>query len=883
MLPRHPFLPSLAVACLCAALAACGESSSSTAPDPAPEKISPLVRWETRLGDRERLLQRIESWKGPTPEATAAAASQRLAAAQGEKAQRRCSGELLEAAASFRQLAGLPETGDREVCRADARALLDVLLATLPAGLEVTEEGGRQPGNLLLRDATWAYALRHQITGDHEDFLRARALLLAFSQKMGSWPVLMQRTGQRWVPQDTPGLAEKDSAGLWNRWIHLDLMEGYPLLHAYTALAPQLSKEERQRIVSGIFDRQVAFISRWKPGIYNTIVYRIDGLVHFGLALGRPEWVHEAVDYLRELRLLGFSPDGFWHEGTPAYHQQVAGRINAIARRLDGYGDPPGWTHPATGERFDDLHLQRELALHQERTESAWRKLTLPNGKVAAVNDADPDRYIGPAKTVSGPELLGTSGYAILGSGNGEDQQQLFLNYKGTFGHEHLDVNGFHAFALGRRWFDETRYRPLPGSGSSREWSMSTAAHNTVVIDETDQARRFVDGRMPGREDAAGKLASRPYRGHHNGSNHLGDLLLFDGRQEAVQVVEVEGSKAYSPAPERYRRTLVKVALEAGEGYIVDLFRVKGGKVHDYLLHGPLAEPYTVSAAAPLEPAEGGLHRFIQLRHRAPATLPWEWTLTTGDGASSRSIVLAPAGAIFFVGEAPAINRIGTAPWVNLRHEVREAGESTFVVVHELRRKGGRITSARLLTRPGDTQVAVEVCLGERTDVILSTLSEGESVSATTSDGRAVSLKGRLAYLKKEKGQAPAATLWDGTKLSLNGREIVSSPHAALHAVVARTLSREGGDPWDALVTPASLPDDGSLAGAMVRVDLGGKIVWSYRIAEIRRKGGETHLLLEHDPGFSVDASGVKMRFHPGWGFPGKAALTLPVTSRSYP
>src|SRR5690606_29303967 len=45
-------------------------------------------------------------------------------------------------------------------------------------------------------------------------------------------------------------------------------------------------------------------------------------------------------------------------------------------------------------------------------------------------------------------------------------------------------------------------------------------------------------------------------------------------------------SKAYSQAS-LYRRNLIMVDVDDKQSYVVDFFRVSGGKRHDYSLHGP--------------------------------------------------------------------------------------------------------------------------------------------------------------------------------------------------------------------------------------------------------------------------------------------------------
>ncbi len=88
--------------------------------------------------------------------------------------------------------------------------------------------------------------------------------------------------------------------------------------------------------------------------------------------------------------------------------------------------------------------------------------------------------------------------------------------------------------------------------------TVRTIAHNTVVVDEQDQKR---EGR--------------------GGSLHLFDSTGW------VKVAEVSSS-AYDV--DTYRR-LCAVIDHGGTGsYLIDCFRVTGGRVHDYLFHGPAAE-----------------------------------------------------------------------------------------------------------------------------------------------------------------------------------------------------------------------------------------------------------------------------------------------------
>lgn len=780
---------------------------------------------------------------------------------------------------------------------ASARIVLNAVIGSVPENAGVTRDGAKDPTNLLLRDVTLAYALRHHLEPSPGDLEAIRRLLLGFAEAMPHWPLKLNRTSKsenNWVGQDHPRIyGQFGACGLWGGWYHLDLTRGYPLLQAYDLSFDHLSAGDRKTIEEGLFLFQTGLIERWPEIYHNTIVYKLDGLIRFGLVLQRPELIHRAVELISQLYYIGFSPDGFWQEGTPAYHRQVAGRMTgSFPALLKGYSDPPGWRHPQTGKRFDDLDLGKTFEAAIARIRRSQEKITLPDGFIAALNDTDPAYYSTAPKTASGPELLGTSGFAVLGSGQGEHQQQLYLNFSGTFGHEHYDANAIHWYALGTRLLDETRYRPIQGSDSSRAWSSSTYSHQTVVIDEANQPGRFV---KPPREftadDAIEGMVEWPLRRSSAGSNHMGDLLLFDGSREGLQAIEVEGKKAYGGKADLYRRTILKVDLGGGEGYLVDLFRVKGGELHDYMLHGPLALPHRAEFSLSLQAASGNLAaknvnpyfhkgverpRSIDLQESGEATAPWHVTFAAENGVHLRSWVVCPHPVRILSGVAPAINRLGDAPFVAVR---QSGGESFFIAVHEAYRKQPHVRGARLLASPKDAGggVILEIDLGERRHQVFATADAAQSIALAEGDEGSV-LKGRLGWLERKEGKVTRAALWDGTRLAWPGGEIEQA-RPAFEGKITGTLRREAGDAGDAVRVAAALPGDGSLVGHTLHVDLGGELIWSYRIEKVEADGGEGSIVhLEHDPGFSIDANGLaKMLYHPGWGTRKGVTFRIPL------
>lgn len=734
---------------------------------------------------------------------------------------------------------------------------------------EVSAEGGKDLDNHRLRILVLAYAARYYFKGDQQDADHARRILLQYATQMKHWPIAYNRDQSgKWVSANNKQVYRQwGSGGIWGSWYHLDLRQSYPLLLAFDLIKPRLSTVESKQIIEGVFDYHVAILKRYpRPDFRNLLPYQIEGLIQYGRVTENADWVHEAVSLIHDLYYVAFYPDGMWREATPAYHRQVRGNLASAMNLLSGYSDPEGYLNTDTNRRFDDLDLAAEFGGYLQNMDSAMDKIMLPDGLLPALNDSDPGYVHASPRHSTQSALLGASGFAILGSGEGDRQQQVMLKFSGTHGHEHLDMLNLHWYALGRRLFDETRYRPMPGSSSTREWHTMTASHNTVVIDERNQLNRFAGSREFGPDDSIRGYVNYHSRDVLGGTRHQGDLLLFDGRGKPVQVVEVEGRNAYGELAEIYRRNLVKVQTP-GSGYIVDIFRVKGGSVHDYMLHGALHQPYEARVSLETEPVNLTLHKYIQVSQFAATGAPWKLDFVYPDGARSRSHVLWPQTADLYLGEAPAINRLESAPFVAIRNEETD---SVFVVVHEANREDSGIVSARLLLQPQGAKgpLAVEIDLGNgRVDRVMVGDAQ-KSVRLESSAEQRIEFEGSLSWSREVGGEVEQAMLWDGKYLRHNGVSLIELSEPAFQGEVLGTLRRSQGDPFDAIIVSGIGYKDLINEKQVIHVDL-GEMVWSYIIEGVQENSsaGNTMIRVEHDPGFVVESDGLtKMLYFPGWG-----------------
>ena len=150
------------------------------------------------------------------------------------------------------------------------------------------------------------------------------------------------------------------------------------------------------------------------------------------------------------------------------------------------------------------------------------------------------------------------SGFGLGLLNDPADTTALSMYYGLHVTHAHFDRLAFELYANGRPMMPELGYPDGMNELVSGvyTWSLNTISHNTVTVDAVTQ---------PG--------------------NVAGAVELFaDGGWARAMAVNAVGTY---PQCDLYRRTQVMVDSGAGQSYVVDVFDVRGGKQHDYSLHGP--------------------------------------------------------------------------------------------------------------------------------------------------------------------------------------------------------------------------------------------------------------------------------------------------------
>jgi hypothetical protein len=271
-----------------------------------------------------------------------------------------------------------------------------------------------------------------------------------------------------------------------------------------------------------------------------------------------------------------------------------------------------------------------------------------------------------------------------LGNGKGSEQIVLNLNWSGNYGHSHYDNASIILFAKGEELLSDIGYT----HSKYRGWTLHTASHNTVVIDQKAQD--------------AGSIKN-PVTGY---------LKFYDDKNENVKVIDVDASPAYAIAG-TYRRRLIMVHVAEGRDYVIDRFDVEGGDTHDWFLHGMCEEEGKLETSISMEtkvktlvPDWGGIdipknqydsdiegkriHAYTYLKNIKSGKTSKPWTATWRYKKSGlRTHNFTPEGSEIFSFSSPSVRLAGENDnklddFMRLGFMQRHTGgKSSFVTVHE--------------------------------------------------------------------------------------------------------------------------------------------------------------------------------------------------------
>ncbi len=742
-------------------------------------------------------------------------------------------------------------------------------LAAAPTDLEaaITPEGAL-PGPVreqlvAASNAAFVAALLWRLEGKPEDAERAKRILLRFAEVFPQWPLHGPKNA-RAAQESTQPDSQWDAWGFWARWYPLDLSGSIPLLRAYDLIRPTLSEEERTEITRRIFEHQKERIDRFhgSRSYHNTAGYHLLALARFAQVLDRADWMQEAIDQWRLIIHRGYTPDGYYREVTPDYHFQITTRMTQTL---------PGIVQQYAASSKEPMpDLAAEAAPQLARMEGGILTATLPDGHYLNTNDSWPKRHRATPPPPNQPGLLGGAGLARLAVGG----QTLFLKFHGIRGHDHQDALSLTWYAGGREVFSETGYRPQKGE-FDRAWSAATASHLTAAIDGVAHftERNAVDTparlstflsrvpKTPGRApvEAAYDAAAR-YR-------NQGALRLWHATSPLAQAVEADQPEAYPGLATRFRRTLVLIPFTQEDGMVVDLFRIHGGKRHDYFLRGGLDEAYTLETVPTLPPQHGTEYQWISLREGGPVKPPLKLVATYGDAATVTSHLASVGGGSLScqIGEAPAIRRDAKAPWAILRHE-GEALESTFAWVHEAARHAPRIERVESVPQSNGGQVLVITSQGGRRDFVFTA---PEPLSFEHEGWR---FHGTLAWACEVPGSEAQAVVFSPGFLEKGALRQEGTPH--LSGALVATHEATPQEPVSTLRFRAEEGQPGA-AYRVAHLDFEPGLRLSIPVHAVRAEGGEVLVELAYPAGFTLEEGRAVFSYYPGWSIAGGCRVTL--------
>jgi hypothetical protein len=278
-------------------------------------------------------------------------------------------------------------------------------------------------------------------------------------------------------------------------------------------------------------------------------------------------------------------------------------------------------------------------------------------------------------------------------------------------GHHHCDHLNLYLWKDGRELLTDLGYL----------WDMEaeipkvrrTLAHNLVLVDGEEQ-------KSVGRR---------------------GQFEIFSTRGP-VKVMEAS-SNVYASAP-TYRRT-VAVVGSGSEEYIVDIFRVTGGQIHDWVMHG--SDNSLQIDGLPLKPLDTAIYDLAEV-HSGNGASSWTGTWHADSAAPFRVHVPGMAGEKVFVGQGfgqrKAHDRGATLPYLVRR---RQGGSSLFVTAYS---SGNAVKSVSIPFLDLETMnVVVRVVTATGSAWIASTGPERAPI-CTKVNGKFLEIDGCFAYLSAQ-------------------------------------------------------------------------------------------------------------------------------------
>ena len=602
------------------------------------------------------------------------------------------------------------------------------------------------------------------------------------------------------------GCSGSDGGIILNITVAYDLIRSARFPDGRPVLTPEMDK----RIVDDLIIAGCDDSENWKeinnkcgPG------RALSGAV--GILFERPLSVRRAIEGFELLMDHSFHFDGFCKE-TPSYSAMHLNLMRNIPEILMGYSDPENFV-PKDNKLLRDFNPFTGIDRYRLALESMVRMLD-PSNRYPVIGDTHygggsstiyaeilTDRYSqtyapllekaqGAALADKGseyalwhraPDLKAVSGgtlphytewfpgwhVGVLRAGSADSHTTLYMNANESGVHRHYDILSISYIAHG---VEAATDRGYIWDDPRNAWTKGTLSHNLVVVDGTTQ----------------------------NSKNRTSKLELF-GASPGVEVIRVS-AQAYEQC-DLYERTTALVTVSGEQTYVVDFFRVDGGKKHQYSFNSS-GSLISVTGKKPRAIAEKikWLDNLRVSKPKAPFTATWEnegvRTDLTMLNDIDRLIVADAPGWRSDRGDelnAPPIQQI----LAERTNEDRAVSQYAAVIV-PYKGEDSPVKSARLVVNDYESGImGVAVELDDRTDFILSSPVEGPHTYGP------VSMDGQFGFVSLNSGgKMTQGYLLEGTELRYERFEInVERSHIPLKVVSVEGMTINLREPVPAGMT----------------------------------------------------------------------------------
>lgn len=342
----------------------------------------------------------------------------------------------------------------------------------------------------------------YRVTGNRQYADKAREIACSYAERYASYPLHTIR-GEARIGGGKVGPQTLDESV----WL-------IPMAQGVDLIWNTLSESERNLLTQKLFlpaAREVILPHRM--GVHNIQCWKNSAVGLVGLLVGDEELIQEAIDHPErghwtQMRK-GVTADGVWWEGAWGYHFYTLSALWHLTEAgrncgIDLYGEElkrmydaplrfatPSLTLPAFNDS-SEVNLRAQAPAYElayARYNNPLYLALLSSGN----RENDFALWFG-VQSLPRPRSFEwrsanypTSGYAILAKGRGQNATWLCLKYgPHGGGHGHPDKLHLEIHAKGKPVAADpgmARY----GTPIHANWYRTTVAHNTVIVDESDQ------------------------------------------------------------------------------------------------------------------------------------------------------------------------------------------------------------------------------------------------------------------------------------------------------------------------------------------------------------------------------------------------------------